>query len=70
MVKQSEFKVIKAITATEAFLAGAENKEQFTDRGGFTIYGCEVRNLKYYKEMVGVDKRKLTGFHRELYKAI
>lgn len=68
-MNKTDIKVLKAIKATEIFLSTTKNKEEFTDYG-LTIYGCEKRNLEEYKEMVGKDKRKLTGRLRELYQAI
>lgn len=63
-------KIKRAIKATEDWMKSCKDKERYTDYG-LTIYGCETRNLEYYKEMLEVkDKRKLTGFHRDLYRAI
>lgn len=78
-MKESDIKVLKAIEATQKFLLKAEAKgftEEFTKglsdsgSGGLTIIGCEKRNLEEYVEILGKDKRKLTGRLRELYFAI
>lgn len=78
-MKDSDVKALKAITATEKFLKEAKAKgftEEFTKgvsgsgSGGLTIIGCEKRNLEEYVEILGKDKRKLTGRLRELYFAI
>jgi len=78
-MKESDKKVSRAIQATEKFLKSAKAKgftEEFTKglsesgSGGITIIGCEKRNLEEYKEILGTDKRKLSGRLRELYFAI
>lgn len=69
---KSDEKVIEAIKATNEFIKKCNengNNQEFSDYG-LTIYGCEKRNLKEYKEILGKDKRKLTGRLRELYQAI
>jgi hypothetical protein len=69
---KSDEKVIKAIKATNEFIKKCNengNNQEFSDYG-LTIYGCEKRNLEEYKEILGKDKRKLTGRLRELYQAI
>ena len=71
-INKSDEKVQKAIIATKTFLEECEkngNNQEFSDYG-LTIYGCEKRNLEEYKEILGKDKRKLTGRLRELYQAI
>ena len=69
---KSDEKVMKAIEATNEFIKKCDengNNQEFSDYG-LTIYGCEKRNLEEYKEILGKDKRKLTGRLRELYQAI
>lgn len=72
---KSDEKVLKAIKSTEEWIKKAEEKgEKDTfEMGndiGFTILWCEKRNLEEYKEMLGKDKRTLTGRLKELYQAI
>jgi len=68
--KINKRKVQKAIRATKNFIAKCTNKERFTDYG-LTIYGCEVRNLEEYKEMLGCQYIvELDDRLRELYRAI
>ena len=69
-MKKSDIRITKAIKDTESFLEKAQHKIKYTDRGGLTIYGCEVRNLEVYKSILGVDKRTLKGWERELYQSI
>lgn len=71
----SDQKVKKAIQATEKFLNDIKQKnngevEYYDDCGKITIAGCESRNLTYYKQILGKNKRKLKGFAKELYQAI
>jgi len=67
---KSDEKVMKAIEASESFVAKAKEKEMFSPAGGLTIWGCEVRNIEEMKMMLGQDKRRLNGRLRELYQAI
>lgn len=67
---KSDTKVLNAIKATEDWLNNCKDKRYFTEHSSCTIYYCETRNLGEYKQMLGIDKRKLTGRLRELYKAI
>lgn len=67
---KSDKKILRVIKATEEYLINCKNKNIINQWGSLSIYGCEKRNLQCYKEMLGKDKRKLTGFHKELYKAI
>ncbi len=67
-------KLKKAIEATEEYIKNCEKKgntKKFTDNYGLTIYGCEVRNLREYREIEKVkDKRTLKGRLKELYLSI
>jgi len=67
-MKKSDIKVMRAIKASEKFLAGV--KENSHEYSSFTIVDCEKRNLEVFREMIGQDKRKLIGWKRELYQAI
>lgn len=75
MTKATE-KIKRAIELTERWIRqyeqklGSEPPQRYTDYG-LTIYGCELRNLEEYQEMLKVkDKRKLKGRLRELFNAI
>ena len=72
---KSDQKVKKAIQATEKYLNDLKRKNNgevayYNGFGGLTIAGCDSRNLTYYRQMLGKDKRTLKGFARELYRAI
>jgi hypothetical protein len=63
-------RVRRAIVSSEKFLASKDPANDFNSYGGLTVQGCERRNLRYYRDMLGEDKSKFTGFWRELYRAI
>lgn len=67
---KNDERVLRAIKATEEWISKAKNKDILGALGGYTIYGCELRNLEEYKQILGKDKRRLTGRLRELYHAI
>lgn len=74
-MKKSDLKVLSAIKASELWLElnktyQGKKLEQFSETGGLTITGCEMRNLEEFKKMLGKDKRKLTDWQRRLYLAI
>jgi len=74
-MKKSIKKILRAIESTENWVNQYEKKlghkpDKYTSTG-LIIYGCEVRNLEEYKEMLLVkDKRKLNGRLKKLYFAI
>ena len=68
-MSKSDTKVMEVIKGTEKWLEQATSKEKYSDYG-MTVYGCESRNLQEYKEMLGQDKRQLSGRLRELYRSI
>jgi len=74
-IMKSDIKIKRAIEFTKKWIKEAEAKgiKETFKMGigiGFTILWCEKRNLKEYEEMLGKDKRKLTGRLKELYQAI
>ena len=69
-MKLNKTKINKVIIATQHFIDNAKSKERFTDYG-LTIYGCEVRNLAEYKEMLNYKTtNELDERLKELYQAI
>lgn len=73
MTKLNKVKINNAIKSSEDFIKKCKEKghtDQFTDYG-LTIYGCEVRNLKEYKEMLlFTNFEELTERLQELYQSI
>jgi len=72
----SDKKVLKAIKYNEEYIKKAEErgeKETYEKAGGFTgfttLWHIKME-LKYYREMLGKDKRRLSMHLRELYQAI
>tara|TARA_Y100000310_G_scaffold310355_1_gene355487 strand:- start:741 stop:989 length:249 start_codon:yes stop_codon:yes gene_type:complete len=69
-------KVSRAITSSKNWLENAENKNETSEHGGLTIYGCEKRNLEEYREIHKIlmenqgKTGKLKGRLRELFNAI
>lgn len=72
-MSKNKKRVLNAIKATEKWLNENYTKESkmYSETGGLTIIGCEIRNLKEYREIMECpDLRKLKGRLKELYFAI
>jgi len=69
-ITKSDQKIMNALKASLQWLRNAKNKNTISKTGGLTVYGCEQRNVKVFYEMLNTDKRKLTGWERELYFSI
>ena len=72
----SDIKVLRVIKYNEDYIKTAISSgatESYIDVYGFikfTTLWYIKRNLEYYKEMLGKDKRKLPDYLKELYQSI
>jgi len=75
-MNNSDRKVLRVIKYNESYIKNQiENgvKDTYKDNNGFTKLNTLwyiKQELKYYKEILGKDKRKLPIHLKELYKAI
>lgn len=73
-MKLNKKKILQAIESTENWInlqIENDRADKYTETGGLTIYGCEVRNLAEYKEMLSnIYTQELNSRLLELYKTI